>query len=359
MHRHQSLPSIAIAAILAYTPLAARAATETIIYDFKNQASGYLPSGPLLKSGGKFYGVTKKGGAHNLGTLYLLTQGGGHTVLHSFAGGSEGSSPNGTLLNLGGTIYGTTLNGGAGPNCPKAGCGTVFSLFPNGTFETLHMFSASEGIGPTSLTVLGGTLFGVAPMSDGGSCGTLFALTTAGGERTLHSFTCGADGSNPSTLIAVGTGLYGTTVGGGAQGFGTVFTVTSDGTETVLHDFAGKQKGEHPFNQLLAVGTALYGTAGIDCSSAGYCSAVYRLDRSGQFKILHTFDSARSEGPTGGLIALGGLLYGTTAESGGSVYAMTQRGAVSTIFVFNAPGQGARPFYSLTRPCGRIAESRA
>jgi uncharacterized repeat protein (TIGR03803 family) len=53
--------------------------------------------------------------------------------------------------------------------------------------------------------------------------------------------------------------FYGTTQFGGVRGCGTVFKLTKSGKETVLHSF-GNKDGVYPMGGVIAVGGVLYGT---------------------------------------------------------------------------------------------------
>jgi uncharacterized repeat protein (TIGR03803 family) len=91
---------------------------------FKSDCTdGYYPSGALVRgANGDFYGTTREGGAHNLGTVFKITPSGKLTTLWSFDG-TDGDQPYaGLVQDTNGSFYGTTVLGGAN------GDGTVFSL---------------------------------------------------------------------------------------------------------------------------------------------------------------------------------------------------------------------------------------
>jgi len=95
--------------------------------------------------------------------------------------------------------------------------------------------------------------------------GTVFKLDTTTGEETvLYAFTGGGDGGVPeAALVRDARGnLYGTTQYGGASENGTVFKVDRSGQETVLHSFTGGADGAYPEGVLVldAQGN-VYGTA--------------------------------------------------------------------------------------------------
>ncbi len=183
--------------------------TEDVLNNF-HKYNGADPRGGLVfDSAGNLYGTTNDGGAHNFGTVFVLTNHSGEwieTDLHDFnPDGSDGTNPMATLVfDSAGNLYGTTAGGG------PQGAGVVFKLSP----------------------------------SSGGSWT----------ETILYSFNYngGADGFNPqSNLIFDSAGnLYGTTLDGGSGqctqigiviGCGIVFELepaTGTWTEVILHNFA-------------------------------------------------------------------------------------------------------------------------
>ncbi|MEJ0044884.1 MAG: choice-of-anchor tandem repeat GloVer-containing protein [Rhodospirillales bacterium] len=147
----------------------------------------------------------------------------------------------------------------------------VFSLTPAGAQTVLYSFGGgADGSHPYkgSLINVKGTLYGITEAGGSGTactggCGTVFSVTPAGVETVLYSFQGGSDGVEPTGLIKVGKNFYGTTYGGGTGSFGTVFkltlTKTGGATETVLHSFQGSD-GKFPYGGLINVGGTLYGT---------------------------------------------------------------------------------------------------
>jgi uncharacterized repeat protein (TIGR03803 family) len=267
--------------------VAAQTPTFTVLHRFNpRQGDGFLPEGGLaIGPDGTVYGTTGNGGTAGHGTVFALTPpsapGGDwtETVLYSFKDSPDGNFPMaGLALGAGGVLYGTTTYGGA------AGKGTVFSLSPPapGTSwaeAVLWSFgTGSDGANPAASLTIGGNgqLFGTTPLGGGSGFGCVFALrppASPGGawsESLLWSFD-GASGQFPqmSGVTAGRDGiLYGSTGSGGADGQGTVFSLTPPNapggpwTEAVLWNFAGgRDDGRAPEgNLLIAVGGVLYGT---------------------------------------------------------------------------------------------------
>lgn len=100
---------------------------------------------------------------------------------------------------------------------------------------------------------------------------------------------------------------------------------TTSGYE-VLYRFSRSTDGGRPGGSLLAVNGVLYGTTrwggGGTCNIYGGtgCGTIYRLDpKSGKKKRLYSFAGGSADGayPNGSLIDVNGTLYGTTAYGGG------------------------------------------
>lgn len=182
---------------------------------------------------------------------------------------------------------------------------------------------------------VGGTFYGV---TRGGGlrgcsrsfCGTVYSLTPDGTKRVVYKFKGGSDGYRPAgRLLDVGGTLYGTTESGGAgcdgsgyNGCGTVFSVTTSGSEKVLYQFAGGSDGAVPTGDLVDVNGVLYGTTTYGGSDAQGCvraqihgcGTVYSVSTAGAERVLHRFASNADDGafPVAGLTAIGNTLYGAT-----------------------------------------------
>ena len=107
---------------------------QTVLHVFSNRPADYPTAGVTLDAAGNLYGMTSRGGLHDLGTVYKLTAGstGKWTfqVLHIF-NGKDGVSPQDALiLDAMGNLYGTTSMGGNFRDCPSNGCGVVFKITP-------------------------------------------------------------------------------------------------------------------------------------------------------------------------------------------------------------------------------------
>jgi uncharacterized repeat protein (TIGR03803 family) len=346
------------AACLVFQMVApANAATERVLYAFKNGSDGALPVSPLIDVGGVFYGTTEAGGPTHSGTVFAVTRAGVERVVYAFNGGSDGSLPRAGLIDDAGTLYGTTAYGG-GTGCGGGGCGTVFSVTPDGTEKIVYAFQGGDdGYQPgAKLLRVGGRFYGTTTAGGGtgcggSGCGTVFWVTPQGDEKVIYAFAGGSDGAEPENagVIDVGGTFYGTTVNGGGgtgcgdNGCGTVYAVTAAGHENVVYAFSGGVS--FPYGGVIDVGGVLYGT-----TDSG---AFYSVTTAGVENTLHFFDGG-SDGsnPYSGLIDMGGTLYGTTDSGGGSgcngegcgtVYAVTTTGAESVVYAFQGGNDGAGP----------------
>lgn len=335
---------------------------------------GSYPGSPLPNT------VANESAAGPLGSPY-------HAV-HVFQGSPhDGGMPNGELIDVHGTLYGTTSVGGR--HCydhgRSLGCGTVFSITPQGEFHVLYSFGGKPGdasgpIGP--LVEMHGLLYGTTVF--GGSCklydsncGTIFSVSPSGKERVLYSFKGGSDGVSPSGgLIAMNGTLYGLTQAGGVRRFckgynstgcGTVFAVTASGAERVVYRFQGGNDGSYPSGELLAQGGKFFGTTlfgGHFGHCGNGCGTMFDITPSGVERVLHRFDLYPHGSQPEGLIAVKSLLYGTTFNGGadcgpygevgcGTVFEATTAGAVRTIYTFKSMAEGAGP-QSLTAVNGAL-----
>ena len=125
----------------------------------------------ILGTDGNYYGTTTFAGT-SFGAVFKVTPDGTETILHAFAGfPTDGGVPVAGLVQATAEIlYGSTEQGG--PNNPGkrvSGCGTIFSIKPNGTTATLYSFGSAadewyyvNGCNPTEKLLQGedGTFYG-------------------------------------------------------------------------------------------------------------------------------------------------------------------------------------------------------
>lgn len=351
--------------------------SETTLHSFGATGDGSVPmAGLIIDGSGNLYGTTYLGGSTDSGIVFELSpsqSGWTETILYNFLDQADGGYPVATLtFDKAGNLYGTGEVGG-NVNCNNyqyqpIGCGVVFELVHNsdGTWSesALHSFDMYDGWQPmTGVTfdsagnLNGTTMFGPGTSCTVG-CGTVFQMTPGASGwtlRTVYSFAGGPDGDGPLGNLVLGADghFYGTTQGGGntsncSYGCGTVFELTPTAQvwkEKIIHNFSGSASAPYGVDgSIPAAGVVfdqfgnLYGTtsAGGTVASVSYCptcgGTVFKMSKnsSGQWatSLLYAFTANRDGlNPTGGLVAdAAGNLYGTTQNGGshghGSVYAL-------------------------------------
>lgn len=362
-----------------------------------------IPAGANTRDPDLLFGMTSRGGAQDLGTIFRMSGSDGEgVVLLSFiddnildASDNYGRSPFGSLVLGGTTLYGMANKGGAS-------YGTVFRINTDGSgLDVLHRFGgfSTDGQDPVgSLRLIGSTLYGMTPETGIGavdSSGTIFKINTDGtGYTQLHQFNFfdPDNGASPQgDLTFDGTALYGVTTTGGANRYsetsgmfmpgGAIFTINLDGSGfRLLHSFPADDPndGRAPEGTLLLLGTTLYGMtffrgAGskpwpAECydnpDAPDYCYSptaparpgiIYRINTNGSgYEILRTFElGPTGQGyPVGSLSSDGQLLYGMTSGNfdpagppelwtGGTVFQMKPDGSCyRTLHTFPV-GKGA------------------
>jgi uncharacterized repeat protein (TIGR03803 family) len=326
-------------------------------------SGGAAPVAGVIGVNGVLYGMTVSGGnveddggdgcaLAGCGTVYMLyPKLGTETPLYRFCSQTkctDGANALSSLIYANGRLYGTTQRGGYDTG-DQIGWGTVFSLDPRtGAEKVLYAFCqtkplCADGSYPVSgLINVGSLLYGTSYAGGSGNSGTVYSIDPfTGAHNLIYSFcttTNCTDSRYPRAgLIYVNGLLYGTALWGGnnaacaqAVGCGTVFSIDpGTGAESIVYAFAGGTDGQFPSSGLTAVNGTLYGTTesggGTGCYDAEGCGTVFSINLdTGVESVVYAFTGG-SDGsePSGGLIAVNGNLYGTTA--GGGAY---RKGAV-------------------------------
>ncbi len=354
--------------ICAATAIAASAQTFNTLVDFDGTDGGSPTASLVQGHDGSLYGASTSAGAYGGGTVFKITPEGTLTTLYNFCAESDcadGAYPEGTLvLGTDGNFYGTTLHGGN--NICQYSCGTLFKITPDGRLTTIYQFDGTDGSNPVAGLIQGadGSFYGTTVDGGANGGGTLFKITRAGTLTTLYTFcaqpTC-TDGDQPTgTLVqSIDGNFYGTTNGGGKAncyyGCGTVFRITPDGKLTTLHSFCETDcsDGEQPWAGLLLGSDGnFYGTT--NTAGAGYGGTVFKITPSGELTTIYSFSCLPGCGeggfPYGELVqGTDRALYGTTSGGGengyGTIFRMTPRGSLRTIY--NLEGPGSSPLSGL------------
>jgi uncharacterized repeat protein (TIGR03803 family) len=122
----------------------------TTLYRFRGNGGygdGEEPDGLIMDASGNLYGITRNGGGFGRGMVFEVTPNGTETALYNFKNDADGYLPDGDLaMDASGNLYGATFNGGTGNGTSYDG--TVFKLAPDGAETVLYDFSKSKGYQP-------------------------------------------------------------------------------------------------------------------------------------------------------------------------------------------------------------------
>jgi uncharacterized repeat protein (TIGR03803 family) len=301
----------------------------TTLHAFNNGLDSCFPSSPLvIDNAGNLYGTTYGN------SVFKIDSTGNFTTLFLFLRQAEGKDPTGTLFrDSQGNLYGTTLSGGNNGCQYNLGCGTVFKLDANGKETVLYAFTGgADGFNPQAGVIRdsAGNLYGTATyggnLSCKNGCGLVFKIDATGKQTVLHTFSGGADGRWPAYPLVRDSGgnLYGVTGFGGdlscspPHGCGMVYKLTPSGKKSILYSFKGGSDGSSPDGGLIldAAGNFYGTTAG--GGSTYNSGTVFKLDKSGNETILHSFTTIDAgTNPGAGVIRdAQGNLYGTTEYGG-------------------------------------------
>ena len=209
------------------------------------------------------------------------------------------------------------------------------------TFTVIHHFTGTDGVGPMGVLVMdtSGNLYGTTNEGGAAGFGTVFKIDPSGDETVLHDFTGGTDGRG--TLAGVvrdaSGNLYGTTWGGGSSGYGTVFKIDFSGNFGVLHSFNGAD-GAWPAGLVQDALGNLYGTT--EYGGSGNYGTIFKISPSGIAMVIHHFTGG-SDGasPSGLVMDSSGSLYATSSGGGsagrGTVFKIDAAGNESVLYSFS------------------------
>lgn len=372
--------------------------------------TGVNPIGVMTQlTNGKFYGMTRVGGANSIGVIYEYNPSGSpvYNKRYEFTT-STGSTPLGSLmLATNGKFYGVTSLGG------NANAGVLFEFDPttftytkkfdfntavvsqangallyasNGKFYGLSNAAGTSATGVlfeydrTTNTVANkvdlsiatgnlpfgslvqasnGNLYGMTSAGGTNSVGTIFEYNYSTGTLTPKIHLSSAIGSSPyGSLIQAPNGkLYGMTSSGGANSLGTLFEYNITGnTQNVLISFDGSGNGSAPRGSLLcATNGKLYGmTSSGGVNGAGVLFE-YNIATSSYTKLVEFDGTAKGSTPYGSLIEQSsGVLYGMTSAGGsgnlGVIFEYNvNTGNFSKKVDFTGTGNGGAPYGTLFR----------
>jgi uncharacterized repeat protein (TIGR03803 family) len=153
----------------------------SVLYNFKGSDSGAMPYGSLILNNNKLYGMTEYGGRYgnsdNDGNIFSInTNGSGYKDMYDFFGYPfDGQNPTGSLILSGGKLYGMSQG-----DLPYNNYGNIFSIDTNGSeYNTMFFFHDSNGGGPFgSLILIGNNLYGMTSVGGTVYGGVIFKIDT-------------------------------------------------------------------------------------------------------------------------------------------------------------------------------------
>ena len=338
---------------------------------FNCAGDAYGPYSRLTNVGGTLYGTSESGGAFDSGTVFSVTTAGKETILHSFSTNrTDGRNPSSALVNVNGVLYGTTTDGGTNGggtlfSITPAGIYNIVYSFPAslpGPYSPQGDLAYLDG---AFYGVAGGGTAG-----NGGYYGTgaFYSVTTKGKGKLLYSFPSGPDSALGYGLTAYKGILYGSSSSGGAYGYGTVYSATTKGQIDILYSFTGGTDGANPESPLVESGGVLVGTTALGGGCSAFpkgCGTVYAIAPTGQYEQIYSFENPPDGTmPDSKLLNADGKLFGITSEGGGlsanypldqgSLFSVTPAGKEKILHVFGATGDGAFPDGGLVRIGGYL-----
>ncbi len=290
--------------------------TYTNLYNF-DSTNGERPYDALTEYNGKFYGLAMRGGASDNGVIFEYNPTTNiYTNLHDFDG-SNGAQPPGSMIIYNGNLYGLAYLGGAGLN------GVIFKYdILNNTFTNIYdSFDSTNGAYPRgSLIVKDNKFYGVTSLGGTSNLGVIFEFNPATSTYTkLYSFD-GTYGGNPhGSLVEKDGKFYGLTYNGGANNFGVIFEYNpTTSTYTDLFDF-DNTNGGYPEDSLIVYNGKLYGqTSAHGVSNDG---VLFEYDPlTSTFTKKFDLDSTVGSSSQGALIESNGTFYGLASSGGNGNY---------------------------------------
>ncbi|WP_317897908.1 choice-of-anchor tandem repeat GloVer-containing protein [Aurantibacillus circumpalustris] len=294
--------------------------------DFTGNAGSFAGSGPfgqLTKANGNlFYGMTFIGGVNGAGVIFEYDYVNDVYTKKIDLATASGSNPQGSLILVGSNLYGLTFVGGAGS---PAG-GVIFKYdYTFNTYTKIIDLSGTGGANPAGdlVAAANGKLYAMTRLGGANGAGVIFELDLSGPTYTKKidlANTTLVGGQPYGSLLQVSTGkVYGVTSSGGTLGVGVIFQYNiSSNTYTKKIDF-NVSEGINPSGHLIQASNGkFYGmTTGGGANNLG---ALFEYNKTGQtYSKKVDLTSTTGNTPTGSLLeATNGKLYGVTSLGGSS-----------------------------------------
>ncbi len=287
--------------------------SEMIIRQDLSDPNIVNPSGTLLESFGKLWGVSSAGGI-GYGAIYNInTDGSEFTVIHEFDF-DDGGIPYGALILHDEKMWGMTSEGGTG-----AYAGVIFNLNKDGTgYQVVHRFDQDHGYSPKgALVEFEGKLWGMTEHGGDHNEGVIFSIDTDGSKYSvIHHFN-GESGANPTGDIFGFDGyLWGVTAQGGSNNAGTIFRLEPDGNNyEIIYDF-DYSNGEYPNGYLMFSNGKIWGMTHSSGAYNGH-GLIFNIDPNDlTFTLAHNFTGEDGDLPIGKLLEHDGKLWGISSQGG-------------------------------------------
>jgi uncharacterized repeat protein (TIGR03803 family) len=265
--------------------------TVLVTFDGTNGATPWH----LAARDGVLYGSTLNGGSGGDGVIFKVGMNGRmFTVLHAFSG-ADGCTPGEPQFDAAGDLF-------AKAACAANGNGAIVEITAAGTFQTVYTFPGSPATNvPYSVVVDGtnGLLYGSTNSSSCANtdvgCGTVFSLTPDGTTyKTLADLSKTTAGVLPYLEFVKGGKLFGSSFYGGSNGNGAFFTVTAGHGVVKTRYSPGPNDGAPPYPPVKGSAGTLYGTTFYGSANTGPASGqgtIYSLTSAGTYQTLYAFSA--------------------------------------------------------------------
>jgi len=295
--------------------------TYTKKIDFAGATNGSYPEGSLMQaSDGKFYGMTRAGGANGMGVLFQFDPVSSIYIKKiDFLGAGSGDEPYGSLMQANdGLLYGMTYYGGG-----NTGAGVLFQYDPiaNTYIKKIDLNYAANGSAPygSLMQATDAKLYGMTNQGGANNFGVIFQYDPLTNTYTDKIDFSSSSGSDPEgSLVQANDGkLYGMTYDGGANSYGVIFQYdpfTNIYTDKIDLTIAN---GYYPYGSLMQANDGkLYGMT--YQGGANGVGVIFQYDPLANIYTKKIdLSSANGSQPYGSLMqASDGKLYGMTYLGG-------------------------------------------
>lgn len=267
----------------------------------------------------QLYGMTRLGGANNLGTIFRTDGSGANCTIVKDLIPTDGTQPQGALLQANdGKLYGLTSSGGA-----SFSYGTLFQYDPIADVYTKKInFNSINGDGPKGslIQATDGKLYGMTFYGGINDMGVIFQYDLSTNSLIKKVDFSSTLGNSPagSLIQATDGNMYGMTSVGGANNLGVLFQYNpTTNTYTKKVDFSGTTNGSGPVGSLIQASDGkLYGMTKL--GGANNSGIIFQYDPTTsvfikKIDLTGTSGVAIGHMPTGSLIlANDGKMYGVT-----------------------------------------------